>query len=71
MPETPINVRSQHPRGSETRVVRQQYNLLRAKTRALCVMLDADAGVSGTGYTALFDAADGPSPVYITANPAD
>ena len=71
MPQTPILVKSQHPRGSEVRVVRQEYNKLRAKVRALCVALDADAGVAGTGYTAAFDQADGPSPVYITANPAD
>lgn len=71
MPETPIRVRSQHPRGAETRIVRQQYNKLRKKTRDLCIMLDADPGVAGTGYLALFDAADGPSPVYITDNPND
>ncbi|MCC7053986.1 MAG: hypothetical protein IT355_12050 [Gemmatimonadaceae bacterium] len=66
-----IKVRSTHPAGSETRIVRQQYNRLLAKVRELCVMLDADAGVTGTTYVATLEAIDGPSLVHIGANPAD
>lgn len=67
--QPPIRVRAQHPRGSEGRAVRQEQNRLVRKVRAICEMLDADAGVAGTGYLALFDAADGPREVHVGTDP--
>lgn len=71
MPLSPIRVRALHPRGSEGRAVRQEFNKLLRKVEALCGLLDADPGVQGTGFTALLLASDGPREVHVSDNPND
>lgn len=59
MAGTAVTIRQEFPDGSQAERLRLAHNLLvddiellRARVNALCLKLDADAGVTDTNYTA-------------------